>query len=231
MWGGADDGLGGLTWKTLGALTNEARAEDRVAEKIPAVMIGPNPETMLITWQTNERQLGTNQPNLSSSRSWFIPGNHEGVRTCSQPQDPCSWRSRSQICRQHQCSWPRTGSWLCRLYFQWPPSRCRILVWTLCYDIDENRIKGIIRHEPFRHLLKRQRPGTRCLWSVWPAGFLWEWPTGGPATNITDEEPHLKLEFSITSSMIIHIKPVGVTSSNLTSKRPRIVPCGEELQI
>lgn len=37
-----------LTWNTLGALTKEARADDRVAEKIPAVMIGPNPETMLI---------------------------------------------------------------------------------------------------------------------------------------------------------------------------------------
>jgi len=40
-----------LTWNTLGALTKEASAEDRVAEKIPAVMIGPKPETMLITWR------------------------------------------------------------------------------------------------------------------------------------------------------------------------------------
>ena len=38
-----------LTWKTLGALTREARAEDRVAEKIPAVMMGPKPDTMLMT--------------------------------------------------------------------------------------------------------------------------------------------------------------------------------------
>jgi len=38
-----------LTWKTLGALTKEARAEDRVAEKIPAEMMGPKPETRLIT--------------------------------------------------------------------------------------------------------------------------------------------------------------------------------------
>ena len=40
---------GELTWKTLGALTREARAEDRVAEKIPAVMMGPKPDTMLMT--------------------------------------------------------------------------------------------------------------------------------------------------------------------------------------
>lgn len=39
-----------LTWKTLGALTSEARAEERVAEKVPAMMRGPNPETMVITW-------------------------------------------------------------------------------------------------------------------------------------------------------------------------------------
>lgn len=43
------DRYGCLTWKTLGALTKEARAEERVAEKIPAVMMGPNPETLLIT--------------------------------------------------------------------------------------------------------------------------------------------------------------------------------------
>lgn len=41
----------GPTWKTLGALTKEARAEDRVAEKIPAEMIGEKPETKLITWK------------------------------------------------------------------------------------------------------------------------------------------------------------------------------------
>lgn len=38
-----------LTWKTLGALTSEARADDRVAEKIPAVMRGPKADTRLIT--------------------------------------------------------------------------------------------------------------------------------------------------------------------------------------
>lgn len=40
-----------LTWKTLGALTSEARAEDRVAEKIPAEMSGAKPETRLITYK------------------------------------------------------------------------------------------------------------------------------------------------------------------------------------
>lgn len=38
-----------ITWNTLGALTREARAEDSVAEKMPAVMRGPNPDTMLMT--------------------------------------------------------------------------------------------------------------------------------------------------------------------------------------
>lgn len=38
-----------VTWNTLGALTREARAEESVAEKIPAVMRGPNPDTMLMT--------------------------------------------------------------------------------------------------------------------------------------------------------------------------------------
>ena len=34
------------TWKTLGADTKLARAEDRVAEKIPAVIRGPNAEVI-----------------------------------------------------------------------------------------------------------------------------------------------------------------------------------------
>lgn len=41
--------VGGPTWKTLGALTSEARAEERVAENVPAIMRGPNPETMVIS--------------------------------------------------------------------------------------------------------------------------------------------------------------------------------------
>lgn len=38
-----------LTWKTLGALTREARADDRVAENVPAIMRGPNPDTKVMT--------------------------------------------------------------------------------------------------------------------------------------------------------------------------------------
>lgn len=41
--------LASITWNTLGALTREARAEESVAEKMPAVMRGPNPDTMLMT--------------------------------------------------------------------------------------------------------------------------------------------------------------------------------------
>lgn len=45
-----DDGFASiLTWKILGALTRDANAEDRVAEKIPAEISGANPDTMLIT--------------------------------------------------------------------------------------------------------------------------------------------------------------------------------------
>lgn len=42
-----------LTWKTLGALTSEASAEDRVAEKIPAEIRGAKPDTRLITCVTH----------------------------------------------------------------------------------------------------------------------------------------------------------------------------------
>lgn len=35
----------------MGALTSEAKAEDRVAEKIPAEMRGAKPETRLITYK------------------------------------------------------------------------------------------------------------------------------------------------------------------------------------
>lgn len=44
-----------LTWKTLGALTSDASAEDRVAEKIPAEIRGAKPDTKLITCETNTR--------------------------------------------------------------------------------------------------------------------------------------------------------------------------------
>lgn len=40
------------TWKTFGALTRDARAEERVAEKIPAVMRGLKPDTTLMTFST-----------------------------------------------------------------------------------------------------------------------------------------------------------------------------------
>lgn len=39
----------------MGALTREARAEERVAEKVPAMMRGPNPDAMVITWTTGIR--------------------------------------------------------------------------------------------------------------------------------------------------------------------------------
>lgn len=64
---GLRDGSGGtrthhpLTWKTLGADTRQASAEERVAPKIPAVMRGPNPDTMLMLCPTH-RCSGTCHP-------------------------------------------------------------------------------------------------------------------------------------------------------------------------
>lgn len=39
----------------MGALTREARAEERVAENIPAVMRGENPDTVAMTCQQNSQ--------------------------------------------------------------------------------------------------------------------------------------------------------------------------------
>lgn len=39
----------------MGALTRDARADDRVAEKMPAVMRGPKPDTMLITLKKKKK--------------------------------------------------------------------------------------------------------------------------------------------------------------------------------
>ena len=47
-----------LTWNTLGALTRLARAEERVAAKIPAVTNGPNHDTISITWEVKKEHPG-----------------------------------------------------------------------------------------------------------------------------------------------------------------------------
>lgn len=41
----------------MGALTRDARADDRVAEKMPAVMRGPKPDTMLITFKQKKEKI------------------------------------------------------------------------------------------------------------------------------------------------------------------------------
>lgn len=43
------------TWNILGALTRDANAEERVAEKIPAEINGANPDTMLITLKKGQK--------------------------------------------------------------------------------------------------------------------------------------------------------------------------------
>lgn len=45
-----------LTWKTLGAETRKARADDKLAAKIPAVMRGPKPDTILSTFNVQEKR-------------------------------------------------------------------------------------------------------------------------------------------------------------------------------
>lgn len=50
-----------LTWNILGALTRDANAEERVAEKMPAEINGANPDTMLITLKKS----GENEKNKS----------------------------------------------------------------------------------------------------------------------------------------------------------------------
>lgn len=44
-----------LTWNILGALTRDANADERVAEKIPAEINGANPDTMLITLKKSDK--------------------------------------------------------------------------------------------------------------------------------------------------------------------------------
>lgn len=68
-----------LTWKTLGAETRQASAEERVAPKIPAVMRGPNPDTMLMLCPKTRRirSPGTPSTNLHSGPEGFpAPGPH-----------------------------------------------------------------------------------------------------------------------------------------------------------
>ena len=45
------------TWKTFGADIRLASAEDRVAETIPAIIIGPNADVTCITWRKDTEML------------------------------------------------------------------------------------------------------------------------------------------------------------------------------
>ena len=61
-----------LTWKTLGAETRLARAEDSVAEKMPAVIRGPNPETISITYNIHQYSSdGAMNSKDSSDNTWL----------------------------------------------------------------------------------------------------------------------------------------------------------------
>ena len=45
-----------FTWKTFGADTRQARAEERVAPNIPAVIRGANPDTKLMVYRVDKRE-------------------------------------------------------------------------------------------------------------------------------------------------------------------------------
>lgn len=59
----------------MGALTRDARADDRVAENMPAVMRGPKPDTMLITFRKKrEKELsGSHFNTLFDHRTIQVP--------------------------------------------------------------------------------------------------------------------------------------------------------------
>lgn len=48
-----------LTWKTLGAETRKASADDKLAAKMPAVMRGPKPDTVPSTLNAYEKNIKT----------------------------------------------------------------------------------------------------------------------------------------------------------------------------
>lgn len=63
-----------ITWKTLGADTRQARAEERVAPKMPALIRGANADTKLIVWSDTEKNvISANPPDtfLKIPRSLF----------------------------------------------------------------------------------------------------------------------------------------------------------------
>lgn len=45
------------TWKTLGADTKQAKADESVAPKIPAVMRGLHADTKLIVYKTKQKNI------------------------------------------------------------------------------------------------------------------------------------------------------------------------------
>lgn len=68
-----------LTWNILGALTRDANAEERVAEKIPAEINGANPDTILITLKSDNGKISlTNSSSTYTSLlfqwRWLISG-------------------------------------------------------------------------------------------------------------------------------------------------------------
>lgn len=69
-----------LTWNILGALTRDANAEERVAEKIPAEINGANPDTILITlkkvtkWKNKSYKQFKYYTSLLFQWRWLISG-------------------------------------------------------------------------------------------------------------------------------------------------------------
>lgn len=54
----------------MGALTRDARAEESVAENVPAVMRGPNPDTRVITYTNTPVSLTVNNMYRTKNQSF-----------------------------------------------------------------------------------------------------------------------------------------------------------------
>lgn len=147
-------------------------------------MIGPNPETMLITWATQQStsaEVEHTKPLSHTSASYLdvivetIAAAVFIVLTAGEVEAKLAG---SVVAVGHELGTERVvyvstgiphdaGPW------------CESNVMTRI----KGRTKGISRHERWPHLSTRQRLGTRFQWWGWLAGFLWGWPTVGPATN------------------------------------------------
>lgn len=99
-----------LTWKTLAAETRQARAEESVAPKMPAVIRGAKPDTMLMVCrdagcrpQGEGRAQSTPGPAIGNSWVWKLPPEPTTV-----PWGPRTHQSRNWALPLHRSSFPKS---------------------------------------------------------------------------------------------------------------------------